>query len=1162
MNFDPTTATPDAPPKQFDPGSASPAQETTPGGPQIQNTGQEPGSAWRNLYAGLNGLDDRLTGQQQEGLKLIDGVSQNPQEARATAINQSFLQGQMPGMDPRSMATNWPAVKEAYVKSRFGIDKKDMSDTELYGLISKRFQDEKEAQAPGEDGKPKPWTWVDKLETYGKVDWQILKDFHESIGSRPWKELPDAPTEKLPNIPELGMMNPKLAGLVFNIVKPQIEGFETPEGIASLAVGGGLGKLAEGGVVAAKAALTGMTGLFSGIMAAQAVTGAKTVRQAFANPQASTMDKARAVANEVANVGGALLGPVAMALHLHPKAAMALEGQTPSDAAASLQEMAASPETKPEAKVALMSAAQELHKVSGDEPPIMPREPVEEPPAPAAETKTEQPPPPPAEPAPPITAEVPRESGLVGIKNEAVDAEMKKMGLDPAQHGESISFEDAKADADAKLAADPFAGQKLVESLKGKPRPITGQEDALLLTEVNRLRLERDSAETAMLDAKKTGDQEAEAEASVRIAKARDDFAEAEQVSTKVGTVNAQGLALRRMMMREDYSLASMERQLAAATKDGKLTPEQEGKVRDIHQRIQQTQADLDKYNARRLKAFKTRTERATEEMKAKLAAGDLSKKPRPEPVKLDPEAEILQAEHQRVKQEFQTEVIKSRLAQRTPFERMQDTFVKWRRGFLLSGPVTLAKLTTAALERIAITPAEEAVGAGLGKIPGVDKIAKEAPRQGGINAAAEAHAITQGFTAGMSDAANLLRTGKGNLEVLYGHGKDSAVRESDILPRSAIDFLGQIHGALKAPVKRAEFTRSFEKRMAFAISRGADGSNPLVQSRIAIEAYKDANRSIFLQNNMLTDAYQRALSRFDQPDKTSGQPTAGGKAAGTIARALLPIVKVPTNIVAETVEYATGLLTGSLRLANAYRVGIEKLNPEQADLIMRELKKGTLGGAALLLGYFNADKVGGYYQPGVKRKKGDVGFDDVRIFGHDVPGYLLHNPLLETLQIGATARRVADAKFAKKDAAKAGLGSGVWAAAMGLIDEIPFAREATELGKIFGGGPEGRYAAGEFAKGLVTPAASQWAAQHLDTDSHGNPIKRAPKTMLEHVKTGIPGLREEVPKAKKQPQTVSFNARQPHGGALRVTMDSGKAEKLLSSRLDSLKKLRDTLPA
>lgn len=505
-----------------------------------------------------------------------------------------------------------------------------------------------------------------------------------------------------------------------------------------------------------------------------------------------------------------------------------------------------------------------------------------------------------------------------------------------------------------------------------------------------------------------------------------------------------------------------------------------------------------------RLAAAKTRLENSTEDYQQRLADENFSPKEKPTPIQLDEEGLRLKAENERAKQDFQTALIRDQLENRTSFEKAQDTFVKWRRGFLLSGPVTLAKLTAAAVERGVFTPLEEAVGTVLPKF-----LKENAPRQGGFSAQAEAKAIVSSFTKGMADAAQTLKTGKSDLDVLYGHGPSGKVRVSDVVPRSMIDFFGSLHGALKAPVKRAEFERSLQKRTENAIRRGVDVSDPMVQTRLAVESYKDANAAIFMQDNLFTERiWNPALRRLEAEDK-NGKVNLTAKSVATLMRTLLPIVKVPTNIVAETFETATGLVTGSTKLALAMRKGVEKLTPEQADVIARELKKGSLGAAVLALGYFNADVVGGYYQPGEKRKPGDAKAGSIKVFGENVPSFLLHNPLLETLQIGATIRRVADAKV---KGVKNGLATGVWTSALGLTEELPFVRTPIELAKLFD--PKERtYAEGELAKGFLVPQAVDFAARQTDTKANGEPQARKPKTVLQHIETGIPGLRQSVPK-------------------------------------------------
>ena len=511
------------------------------------------------------------------------------------------------------------------------------------------------------------------------------------------------------------------------------------------------------------------------------------------------------------------------------------------------------------------------------------------------------------------------------------------------------------------------------------------------------------------------------------------------------------------------------------------------------------------------LDTLKTALRNRTKELEDRIAAGDYAKRPRRE-LQLDAEAMRLKAENERAKQEFQRGLTRDRLKQRSSWEKAMDTLVKWRRGFLLSGPVTFAKLTSAAVARMAITPLKEAVGGVYSKL--FPKLAEKAPRQGYFNAQAEAKALTEGFTKGMRDAWQVLKTGRSDLDVLYGRNRG--------FPNEMIDFMGNVHGALKTVTKRNEFARSFEKRTAAATRQGIDASDPFVQMRIAKEAYQDANRSIFLQDNRVVSAYKRALSALDQPNKATGKVPLTSKIAGTAARVLLPIVKIPTNIVAETMEYATGSVTGSARLARAYRRGIETLQPQEADLIMRQLKKGSLGGAAMLLGFLVPTMFGGYYQQGQKRKPKDVKEGGARVAGVNVPNYILHNPTLEALQVGATMRRVADSKLHKKDRDRQGITAGVVAGGLGLAEEVPFVREMMETVKAFNPSERGQFL-GELTKSITVPQLLQSAANATDKNKAGNLIQRKPATILQHVETGIPGLRQTVPKKPVKPDYVEY---------------------------------------
>ena len=507
-----------------------------------------------------------------------------------------------------------------------------------------------------------------------------------------------------------------------------------------------------------------------------------------------------------------------------------------------------------------------------------------------------------------------------------------------------------------------------------------------------------------------------------------------------------------------------------------------------------------------RLKALKTRYLNRTEELKSRMLGNDFTPKEK-KPLQLDQEAMNLKAAYERSKLEFDRLVMKERLKNRSMLEKTQDTFTKWRRGFLLSSPITLAKLTSAAIQRLAITPIEEATGAVYSRLPFLSRIAQMSPREGGMNVNAEAKALTEGLTKGMRDSWQTLKTGHSDMDSLFG--------KNHVAPREMIDFIGSVHGALKAPVKRAEFARSFEKRAAWAIRQGQDVSDPMIQTKLCIEAYKDAQRAIFMQDNKVSAAWNAALKILDSPDKTGKVPV-GRKAIATALKSVLPIVKVPTNIVAETLQYVFGSVTGSARLGLALRNGVEKLKPEDADLIMRDLKKGSLGSALLLLGYLSPSLIGGYYQMNDKKSIGHPKFGSIQVGGVNVPTFLIHNPLLETLQIGATVRHVADSKLRKKDYETQGLGSGIFAGLIGITDEVPFVREPMELLKVMN--PyERNHFADQFARDMIVPLGVSWVAKHFDRDSQGNYIARDESTLANTIKGAIPILRKNVPVDRKR---------------------------------------------
>gem|GEM_PF-6953189 len=552
-----------------------------------------------------------------------------------------------------------------------------------------------------------------------------------------------------------------------------------------------------------------------------------------------------------------------------------------------------------------------------------------------------------------------------------------------------------------------------------------------------------------------------------------------------------------RRLQAGDFTPRPMKPGLAANHPQVEALRSQRDAMKRLFEELRRAEKTTKSPEEMRLARYKTSIKKRTEELQRRLNEGDYSKRP-PVTTTLDAEAQRLKVEHQRAKDAYDRAVEKQRLANRPRLQKMVDAFVRWERAFKLSSPLTLGKLAAAAVTRTITTPMEEAVGQILhAAIPGVSKLA---PREGGgFSIEAESKAISKGLVEGIKQVPTILRTGRSDHDVMLG--------KRQLARYAAAEFLGSLHAALKAPAKEAEFARSLEKRTAFALSKGLDVSNPVIQTRLLTEAYQDANRAIFMQDNFATQAYQVLIHQLE---KNKLAPKAAYFSARTL-QFLMPIVKVPTNIVSETINYTAGLPIGAARLAMAMKKGIATLEPSQADLIMRNLKKGSLGAALLTLGFLNPKNVGGYYQPGQKKSENDVQYGGLRLWGVDIPRWLLHSPAMEAINLGATVRRISDQTTSR--GTTKGLSEGIKAGIFGLTNEIPFIKSAGLTQALSSLGTEGDYQRGELAKNTLVPLGVQELAKAVDKkEASGKPVERKPKTTWEHIEMGIPWLRGNVP--------------------------------------------------
>ena len=788
------------------------------------------------------------------------------------------------------------------------------------------------------------------------------------------------------------------------------------------------------------------------------------------------------------------------------------------------------------------------------------------------------------------------------IKNAVTEQERADKGLDKIEVEARRTFPQVFDNAKKKVDNGQINIRNITKEVNLKPRPLSAEESAALLydrmkiqneyrnkiNEINEIENNPNISEDSKLI--RTAIAETELKGIEELGYAND------QAARKTGYEQGLGLAIRRAMIKEDYSLLNQKNQYKAANGGKDLTPEVKSKLEENVAKLDEAQKALDAYEkqvkelqeknntleaAKKVEAEAKKAPKKTNKTDAdfKIEREDLFSKIKdkwdkaskgaagltavplpysaqlaaisPEVLKLvksyaeqgivklddivndlhnnlsklipditkkdvkdilageyeakkktppppDREQMKLQANYNKIKNQIDLEKMMIAESRNSKLRQYADKFQKFRRFELLSGGVVLGKIGLAGTLRTPINAFESAIGYGLGKIPGISKIAKGAPREGGFNAKAEGKAFAQFIDkATFEDIRETFKTGRSELDEL---------NDKKLYPSSGwLDFFGNLHAAIKVLPKRAEYFRSLEYRAQHALENGKDLNDPVIMQDITAQAYADAQRAIFMQDNYVTDTYKHVVNWLSQ-----GGP--GGKGTAEVLKFIFPIIKVPTNFVAEESSYALGGFKALVALRN----GVEKLTPEQKDYVMRAMKKQGVGAAFLLLGYLNPNSVGGYYSG--NRKRGDLEAGDLVVNGIHMPHWMLHTPMLEAIQFGATIRRARDKagrSYRQRDLNNL---TGVPQAVVGMASQVPFLSGTRPLVNAASGLSKGdwgnfeKYVYGQTA--TLLPQNMKEIAQLTDRKD-GKPVKRTPKEFVDYFKMYVPGLRQQVKEKK-----------------------------------------------
>ena len=516
------------------------------------------------------------------------------------------------------------------------------------------------------------------------------------------------------------------------------------------------------------------------------------------------------------------------------------------------------------------------------------------------------------------------------------------------------------------------------------------------------------------------------------------------------------------------------------------------------------------------LQAYKNRLGKAIEENKRRLAENDFAAKER-KPLPEDEEVRKLKAENNKLKDEQRMKIAKIEWENRTPLQKALDVSFKIKRAAVLLYLSTIEKLGATSIFIPAFRAPSALAGEVIGRLPVFKEIAKQARQEYGGRIDKEAAMYAKHYWEGIKEAKDIaFKLGRSELDMEYGDGS--------LIPTGALDVPGKIHEAIKYPTKLANYKLAYERYLEWGKRNGFDINNDAFKQKAGIEAYKEANSSIFLQDNKLVDKYNLLVTSLRKSKSPAEQ------AIGFALQESLPIVRIPLNIISEGLEYQFGLIPGLskvIKKAMAKEIGqrLQDIEPEEADLIMRQLKKGSVGLMAFAIGAALPDFFGGFYRKDSQLDEEQKNFDGITIGGMKIDRRFLHHPAFFPFQIGATIRQVWDENIGDAETLgdkAAVLAKGAAAAQLGLIEEVPFVSFSKETGKMFDP-TRLPSTAGEIVRSNI-PGFIQETAASLDTNDSGiapfvkalllsreDVIKRKREGFIDNLKYGLPVFRQDL---------------------------------------------------
>jgi hypothetical protein len=489
-----------------------------------------------------------------------------------------------------------------------------------------------------------------------------------------------------------------------------------------------------------------------------------------------------------------------------------------------------------------------------------------------------------------------------------------------------------------------------------------------------------------------------------------------------------------------------------------------------------------------------------------KLRTGNLKSEPRQKP-QYNEDVQKAQVDLERSRNAIKREMKRIEYGNQGKIAKGAKLATSTMRMFILSSPTVFAHLLGASFWRLASSGAEDVIGALWRHVPGVGKYDRAAPVEGGgFQAGAHAAGLKAAFSMNTLRAMkDKVVQGMSDRQALYGK------KEFDWAPHPWLEIMGHLHDAIKTPIENYAFAKALTRATNNARAKlERDGmsasdiektmvSNSMVSANTGL-AYAESLAAKLQGENKFVDAINQNLSRLEKAGT-------GGALTAAAIRSQMPIMRIPANLFKEGIELQFGIGRALLKMGGTRG---KEITGAQADYIMRNLKKGTLGPALLAIGYLGYQSFGGMYREQKKQPNPKLGYNDMKIGDQEISHHWTHSPVGSVLQVGAMLHYVMDEDRKKLTPDGMKLLDAAFQSEGAFAKDLPFLEAVKNFSTVTSGPGGMQRVAGNLARQYTEPAALQWWAKQEDT-KNGQTVKRKPRNMTEEMMVGIPGQREQV---------------------------------------------------